>query len=106
MKSLDSAIRILHSAFEGWLPDMDLNHDKQIQSLLCYRYTIGQTSIGKVGFWRLESSRAFKLQTPNLKLQRVSKSQAPNRAAESLLKFGVWGFSGAWSLELGALSHA
>ena len=21
---------------------MDLNHDKQIQSLLCYRYTIGQ----------------------------------------------------------------
>ena len=27
---------------EGWLPDMDLNHDKQIQSLLCYRYTIGQ----------------------------------------------------------------
>ena len=25
-----------------WLPDMDLNHDKQIQSLLCYRYTIGQ----------------------------------------------------------------
>jgi hypothetical protein len=27
-----------------WLPDMDLNHDKQIQSLLCYRYTIGQWS--------------------------------------------------------------
>ena len=22
-----------------WLPDMDLNHDKQIQSLLCYHYT-------------------------------------------------------------------
>lgn len=32
-----------------WLPDMDLNHDKQIQSLLCYRYTIGQTSAVKVG---------------------------------------------------------
>jgi hypothetical protein len=31
-----------------WLPDMDLNHDKQIQSLLCYRYTIGQTSGYKV----------------------------------------------------------
>jgi hypothetical protein len=31
-----------------WLPDMDLNHDKQIQSLLCYRYTIGQTSAHKV----------------------------------------------------------
>ena len=36
------ACRILHSAFGKWLPDMDLNHDKQIQSLLCYRYTIGQ----------------------------------------------------------------
>jgi hypothetical protein len=30
---------------EEWLPDMDLNHDKQIQSLLCYRYTIGQTDL-------------------------------------------------------------
>ncbi len=28
-----------------WLPDMDLNHDKQIQSLLCYRYTIGQLKL-------------------------------------------------------------
>ena len=37
----DSALRTLHSAID-WLPDMDLNHDKQIQSLLCYRYTIGQ----------------------------------------------------------------
>src|SRR4051812_6133344 len=26
-----------------WLPDMDLNHDKVIQSHLCYRYTIGQS---------------------------------------------------------------
>ena len=26
----------------AWLPDLDLNQDKQIQSLLCYRYTIGQ----------------------------------------------------------------
>ena len=33
----------------NWLPDMDLNHDKQIQSLLCYRYTIGQS----VAFKRL-----------------------------------------------------
>jgi hypothetical protein len=30
-----------------WLPDMDLNHDKQIQSLLCYRYTIGQRGARK-----------------------------------------------------------
>ena len=39
----------------GWLPDMDLNHDKQIQSLLCYRYTIGQTSGSKVEFPTRES---------------------------------------------------
>ena len=39
----------------GWLPDMDLNHDKQVQSLLCYRYTIGQTSDFKVEPRRPES---------------------------------------------------
>ena len=50
-------ISIRNSQFENveWLPDMDLNHDKQIQSLLCYRYTIGQTSASKVDFWRRES---------------------------------------------------
>ncbi len=47
MSAFHSARRTLHSALEGWLPDMDLNHDKQIQSLLCYRYTIGQA-----GAWR------------------------------------------------------
>ncbi len=31
-----------------WLPDMDLNHDKQIQSLLCYRYTIGQDGTNRL----------------------------------------------------------
>ena len=39
----------------SWLPDMDLNHDKQIQSLLCYRYTIGQMSAFKVSFPPKES---------------------------------------------------
>ena len=39
-----------------WLPDMDLNHDKQIQSLLCYRYTIGQEKQGNVRFLARESS--------------------------------------------------
>ena len=38
----NSALRAPHCALGSWLPDMDLNHDKQIQSLLCYRYTIGQ----------------------------------------------------------------
>ncbi len=28
----------------NWLPDLDSNQDKQIQSLLCYRYTIGQAN--------------------------------------------------------------
>jgi hypothetical protein len=41
----------------NWLPDMDLNHDKQIQSLLCYRYTIGQTGACKVNTWERESSQ-------------------------------------------------
>ena len=41
-----------------WLPDVDLNHDKQIQSLLCYRYTIGQAGVSaKLGFLIAESSR-------------------------------------------------
>jgi hypothetical protein len=43
-----------------WLPDKDLNLDKQIQSLLCYRYTIGQTSASKLEYSRAESSRAMK----------------------------------------------
>ena len=38
-----------------WLPDLDLNQDKQIQSLLCYRYTIGQTGAAKVNCLLLES---------------------------------------------------
>jgi hypothetical protein len=39
-------MKIANGQFEiaggKWLPDMDLNHDKVIQSHLCYRYTIGQ----------------------------------------------------------------
>ena len=40
--NFNSAFFTPPSALEKWLPDMDLNHDKQIHSLLCYRYTIGQ----------------------------------------------------------------
>jgi hypothetical protein len=47
------ANRTSRIANEEWLPDMDLNHDKQIQSLLCYRYTIGQAG----AFGRLTASR-------------------------------------------------
>lgn len=36
---------------------MDLNHDKQIQSLLCYRYTTRQRQpLYMLGFWMPESS--------------------------------------------------
>ena len=45
-----------HFPRRKWLPDMDLNHDKQIQSLLCYRYTIGQAPGTKVEVLRGESS--------------------------------------------------
>ena len=51
MKNRNSAFFIPPSTLESWLPDMDLNHDKQIQSLLCYRYTIGQAG----AFDRLET---------------------------------------------------
>ncbi len=44
-KSVEATFKKANSV--SWLPDMDLNHDKQIQSLLCYRYTIGQ-SIGRL----------------------------------------------------------
>ena len=42
-------------ANKDWLPDLDLNQDKQIQSLLCYRYTIGQAGACKLDAWRWES---------------------------------------------------
>jgi hypothetical protein len=50
----NSALRNRNSAIE-WLPDVDLNHDKQIQSLLCYRYTIGQDGTVKLNGLRNES---------------------------------------------------
>ena len=41
---------------------MDLNHDKQIQSLLCYRYTIGQDEVsGKLKNFVSESSCQIKV---------------------------------------------
>ena len=52
------ATRHLQSAIEIWLPDMDLNHDKQIQSLLCYHYTIGQPGVAtNLRIFRAQSSR-------------------------------------------------
>ena len=56
MKIFTSAFSLQPSALTVWLPDMDLNHDKQIQSLLCYRYTIGQSPPENLGNLRPESS--------------------------------------------------
>ncbi len=40
----------------AWLPDLDSNQDKQIQSLLCYRYTIGQAvAKNSLGVFRRQS---------------------------------------------------
>ena len=58
MKNRISAFFILPFTLESWLPDMDLNHDKQIQSLLCYRYTIGQAgALVKLESFSGQSSR-------------------------------------------------
>lgn len=65
--SKQSANRKLQTADESWLPDMDLNHDKQIQSLLCYRYTIGQAgALGRLNAFPGQSSRQTAGQTRSL----------------------------------------
>ena len=66
----NSAFRIPHSSIGSWLPDMDLNHDKQIQSLLCYRYTIGQA-----GAWRKPKSFIGRV--------KLGLSLAPTRRRQS-----------------------
>ena len=58
-----------------WLPDMDLNHDKQIQSLLCYRYTIGQIGVPKVNSTGSESRT---LSAPNPHVLRLTFCAFPN----------------------------
>ena len=58
MKPLNSAFSLQRLALANWLPDMDLNHDKQIQSLLCYRYTIGQAGASdRLNAFPAQSSR-------------------------------------------------
>ena len=68
----------------SWLPDMDLNHDKQIQSLLCYRYTIGQVGVmGKLEAFTGQSSRqsGAGFQPAWLAPQRERESFFPHLAA-------------------------
>ena len=88
MIGLHSPFCILNSALEGWLPDMDLNHDKQIQSLLCYRYTIGQTAANSLGNARAESRVCIRTvtQISNLLYRRFSicgSSGIPSASADS-----------------------
>jgi hypothetical protein len=44
----------------------------------------------------------MKLQIPTSKLQRSTKLKAPNQRTNAALVLGVWIFSGAWMLVLGA----
>ncbi len=60
MNQFNLAFSLQPSTLASWLPDMDLNHDKQIQSLLCYRYTIGQAGASdRLNAFAAQSSRAF-----------------------------------------------
>ena len=68
---MSSAFRVLSSGLE-WLPDMDLNHDKVIQSHLCYRYTIGHAGAsGKLMSFAAQSSR----QAPNHRVHATRTMQ-------------------------------
>ncbi len=58
----------------NWLPDMDLNHDKQIQSLLCYRYTIGQLRASKVEWPPTESRLVKELNRWTVKSSELSSA--------------------------------
>jgi hypothetical protein len=44
------------------------------------------------------------MKTPRSKIQDPDKHQDPNTNAALDLEIGIWSFSGAWSLELGAFS--
>src|ERR1041385_8331723 len=86
---------------EVWLPDMDLNHDKQIQSLLCYRYTIGQAgALNKLEGFTGQSSRHTGISTgkhPTSNIQHPTSNGSP-RARQgaigcSMLDVRCWMFS-------------
>ena len=46
-----------------WLPDRDLNPDKQNQNLSCYRYTIGQLSVRNYPIFCHSQADATRIQT-------------------------------------------
>src|SRR5206468_473618 len=61
-----------------WLPDMDLNHDKQIQSLLCYRYTIGQTdALERLKCFMSQSSRQTAARLKGAPLDTTTRNFLP-----------------------------
>jgi hypothetical protein len=68
-----------------WLPDMDLNHDKQIQSLLCYRYTIGQT--GALNLERMPTESRLEGRARFSRTRTTTRRKAHCRAAHTLLSF-------------------
>src|SRR5258707_15540031 len=67
-----------------------------------------QRDVGSSGRRHNLREASGKFQTSNSKLQRNSKFQIRNgegSGSARVLAVGVWGFSGAWRLELGAFSQ-
>jgi hypothetical protein len=84
VKPITSAFGLQPSALVNWLPDMDLNHDKQIQSLLCYRYTIGQAGASdSVNLLRGQSSRQTKVAQRRKRIARGFNRGLPVAFASS-----------------------
>ena len=79
----NSAFRVPHSALESWLPDMDLNHDKVIQSHLCYRYTIGHSKAAG----RLDGSLYQSSQQRRTGVSPVSNFIFPNKRQAGSLSY-------------------
>ena len=62
----------------SWLPDMDLNHDKVIQSHLCYRYTIGQAgALRKLNTFLFQSRLVQSLKRSNLNSGAICRQTMP-----------------------------
>ena len=71
---------------------MDLNHDKQIQSLLCYRYTIGQTSALTLEVYPKESRlvRGMVVQaSEDGESEACAAQRRQHRDAATLQRFGA-----------------
>ena len=67
-----------------WLPNMDLNHDKQIQRLLCYRYTIRQMGGQIYGVWAWSQAEGSGVAAGDLERDRRRRENAALQDAIAL----------------------